>query len=163
MRTESIWARLALGAAAGFAGTIALAAIRTANQKWLPEASPPMAADPAEVMVNKAKEALPPAARQWVPEQVESVATKLLPLGYGMTFGALYATTRPRAKQALLEGLVLGLACWAVGWLGWLPKVGLMPPVWRHQPKQIARPVAEHALFGLATVAGYRWLKEHAS
>jgi len=35
-----------------------------------------------------------------------------------------------------------------------------MPPVWKQTPLQAVLPVAEHALFGVATVAGYRWLEE---
>jgi hypothetical protein len=162
MRVESFWGRLALGAAAGFAGTIALAAVRSANQKWIPEATPPMTEDPGQFMVRKAKQVLPTAARDRIPPKAEATAMKLLPFAYGMAFGTAYATARPAVKRALGEGVLLGLATWAVGWLGWLPRTGLMPPVWRHTPKQIVRPLAEHALFGLATVAGYHWLSQGA-
>ena len=71
-----------------------------------------------------------------------------------MSFGALYATARSKTKRLVLEGVILGLASWAVGYLGWLPATGLMPPVWKHKPHQIAMPLAEHALFGVATVGG---------
>ncbi|HTL17320.1 MAG TPA: hypothetical protein VL793_08790, partial [Patescibacteria group bacterium] len=67
-----------------------------------------------------------------------------------------------RASRMFGEGALLGLLTWAVGYLGWLPGAKLMPPVWKHQPKQIAMPIAEHALFGVATVAGYRWLQKRA-
>src|SRR5581483_2199165 len=36
---------------------------------------------------------------------------------------------------------------WAVGFLGWLPATGLMPPVSRHEPQQVAASIAEHALW----------------
>jgi hypothetical protein len=32
--------------------------------------------------------------------------------------------------------------------------------VWKQKPTQVILPVAEHALYGVATVAGYRWLQE---
>ena len=154
--------RLALGAAGGLAGTVILDGIRRANQKWIPEGSPPMKEDPAKFMTRKLEAALPEPARRRVLPQAKTVLEKLLPLGYGMTFGVLYATVRPEAKPTLADGLVLGLLSWAIGWLGWLPRLGLMPPISEHAPKQIIRPVAEHALFGVATVAGYRYLAQRA-
>jgi hypothetical protein len=48
---------------------------------------------------------------------------------------------------------------WAAGYLGWLPGAKLMPPIWKQKAHQAALPIAEHALFGLTTVAGHRWLK----
>ncbi len=154
--------RLALGAAAGLAGTVILEVIRRTDEKLIPDSSPPMKEDPGKFMFHKAKQVLPEPLRHRVPEKTEAVVAKLLPLGYGMTFGGLYSTARPQAKLALVEGLMLGLFAWAVGWLGWLPRTGLMPPLSEHKPRQIIRPVAEHALFGLATVASYRYMAAKA-
>ena len=97
-----------------------------------------------------------------MPKSVEAVGAKLLGLGYGMTFGVLYAVARRKTQRTLLEGALLGIATWAVGYLGWLPRARLMRPIWKQKPLQVAVPVAEHALYGVATVAGYRWLKERA-
>jgi hypothetical protein len=41
---------------------------------------------------------------------------------------------RPRGGSALLDGALLDIASWAAGYLGWLPALGLMPPVWRQDP-----------------------------
>lgn len=46
--------RLAFGAVAGFAGTLAIQAFMTANQKWFPSAAPPIRQDPGEFMVESA-------------------------------------------------------------------------------------------------------------
>jgi hypothetical protein len=163
MANDNFWMRLALGAAAGLAGTVALQIIRKTNQKVLPRSSPPIKQDPGEFMVQKAEQLLPETTRIQVPVKVEATAAKLLAMGYGMTFGALYASARPQTKRTLLEGALLGIAAWAAGYLGWLPASGLMTPVWKHKPVQIAMPVAEHALYGMATVAGYRWLKDQVA
>jgi hypothetical protein len=159
MRGENVWTRLALGAAAGLAGTMALNTIHKATQRWIAESSPPIKEDPGRFLLHKATQALPERARQRL-YKAEGAITRLLPMGYGMTFGVLYATARPKTRRVLVEGLLLGLVAWATGYLGWLPGARLMPPIWKHKPKQVATPVAEHALYGLATAAGYRWLSK---
>lgn len=157
---NNIWQDVAIGAVAGIAGTMVIQSLLMAHQKVSPETMPPINRDPGEFMLSKAKAALPAKAQERVPQKVEAVSAKLLGLGYGMTFGALYAVARPKTKQSLLEGALLGLAAWAVGYLGWLPGAKLMRPVWKQKPTQVILPVAEHALYGVATVAGYRWLQE---
>ena len=155
--------RLALGAAGGFAGTIALTALLGATMKWAPRAAPPLRQDPGEFMVEKAEEALPANVRAAVPPRVEAVAASLLAIGYGLTFGALYAALRPRGGSAWLDGAVLGIASWAAGYLGWLPALGLMPPVWRQDPRAAITPAAEHLVYGMTTVGVYDWLRRRAS
>ena len=56
-------------------------------------------------------------------------------------------------------GAVLGLVTWAVGYLGWLPATGLMPPVTQQEPARVAGPVATHLGYGIATAAAYQWLR----
>jgi hypothetical protein len=60
--------RLAFGAAAGFAGTLAIQAFMTANQKWFPSAAPPIRQDLGEFMVESVEAALPVAVRKRIPE-----------------------------------------------------------------------------------------------
>ncbi|HWE35765.1 MAG TPA: hypothetical protein VG406_04270 [Isosphaeraceae bacterium] len=151
--------RLALGAAAGLAGTVLLQALRAVNQRVAPRTMPPIRHDPGPFMVERAEGALPEGLRRRIPEGVESAASRGLGVGYGLTFGALYAALRPRGGPALADGVALGLATWAAGYLGWLPALGLMPPVWRQHAGQVALPVAQHAAFGVATVAAYDALR----
>jgi hypothetical protein len=152
--------RLALGAAAGFAGTLAVQALMTANQKWLPGAAPPIRQDPGEFMVEKVEAALPVAVRERIPDVVESGAAKLLALGYGLTFGALYAAYQTNDDAPLRDGVALGVANWATGYVGWLPALGLMPPVWQQHPRQVAAGLVEHVVYGITTVAAYNCLRE---
>jgi hypothetical protein len=155
--------QLTLGAAAGFAGTLAVQALMTANRKWLPSAAPPIRQDPGEFMVETAEAALPVWVRERIPDVVESGAAKLLALGYGLTFGVLYAAYRPGGGATQRDGIALGLANWATGYVGWLPASGLMPPLWRQQPRQVAVAAIEHVVYGLTTVAAYNWLQESAA
>jgi hypothetical protein len=64
----------------------------------------------------------------------------------------LYALVRPRNKSVMIDGTILGAACWAAGYLGWLPAAKLMNPLWKQKPAEIAGPIATHAIYGLATV-----------
>jgi hypothetical protein len=152
--------RLAFGAAAGFAGTLAIQAFMTANQKWFPSVAPSIRQDPGEFMVESVEAALPVMVRERIPEAVESGAATLLALGYGLTFGVLYAMYRPKAGAPLRDGIALGVVNWATGYLGWLPALGLMPPAWQQQPRQVTTGVAEHVVYGITTVAAYHWLQE---
>ena len=152
--------RLGLGSAAGFAGTLAIQAIMAANQRWRPDTMPPIRTNPGEFMVESAEEALPDRVRQQIPAWAEPVVAQGLGAGYGVTFGALYGALRPGGGSVLADGAALGLAAWATGYLGWLPALGLMPPVHRQETAQVVGPVVHHVLYGVVTVAAYRWLRE---
>jgi hypothetical protein len=160
MSENNLIERVALGVTAGAAATFLLQGIRTSEQKLLPETVPPMREDPGEFMVEQAEDLLPDQTREQLPATVETVAAKSLALGYGMTAGALYGALRPRRGNLLVDGTALGLGVWAVGYLGWLPALGLMPPVQQQETEQVAGPIAQHIIFGLATVMAYRWLHD---
>jgi hypothetical protein len=137
-------------------GTIALQNLRKLSQKYISaEAEPPMKEHPGKFMLHQAERVLPQKANEKITEKTESRIGDMLGLAYGMTIGALYGALRPRGGPKLLDGLWFGALSWAAGFLGWLPATGLMPPVWKHQPKQIAKPLVEHAVYGIATVAAY--------
>jgi hypothetical protein len=157
---NSLVEHVALGVAAGVAATFLLQGIRTTEQKLLPETMPPIREDPGEFMVEQAEELLSEETREQLPTVVETVAAKSLALGYGMTAGAIYGALRPRAGNLLVDGTVLGLGVWAVGYLGWLPALGLMPPLQQQETEQVAGPIVQHVIFGVATVATYQWLHD---
>jgi hypothetical protein len=151
--------RTGFGAAAGLAGTLVIQGLLAASQKWVPQSLPPIKQDPGEFMIEKAEEHLPEKVREKIPEQLEKAGAKSLALGYGITFGALYAACRPETKNLLLEGSALGFVAWGAGYLGWMPAIGLMPPVTKQEPEQIAGPILSHLLFGMVTVGLYRFLR----
>jgi hypothetical protein len=49
---------------------------------------------------------------------VETTAARMLAVGYGLTFGSLYALLRPKGGSPLVHGVILGIANWAAGYLG---------------------------------------------
>ena len=152
--------RILLGAAGGFIGTLAIQALLTASQKGLPNTVPPLRQDPGEFMIKTGEEALPDAMRRRIPQVIETGAARMLAVGYGLTFGALYTILRPQEGSPFVDGVILGVANWATGYLGWLPALGLMPSVWQQKTPRAIAPIAEHALYGMVTVAMYDWLRE---
>jgi hypothetical protein len=110
MNSEITAQQAAAGAAAGLAGTFLIQGLLAASQKWAPQSLPPIKQDPGEFMVEKAEKNLPKTVRENIPERLEKAAAKSLALGYGTTFGGLYAASRPETKSLLLEGSALGLA-----------------------------------------------------
>jgi hypothetical protein len=144
--------QLALGAAAGAVGTIVLQGLLEQGQKHIPEGTPPIKKDPADFMLGKAKAVLPPLS-----PKIEAAAKKSLALGYGMTAGVLWSLL-PHSRWRTAEGVALGLGVWAAGYLGWLPAAKLMPPITEQTPKQIAVPVIEHVLFGVAVAKAFEAL-----
>jgi hypothetical protein len=104
MYIRSDWRkRIILGAAGGFIGTLAIQALLTASQKWLPNTVPPLRQDPGEFMVKTGEEALPEAMRRRIPQVVETGATRMLAVGYGLTFGSLYTLLRPKGGSPFVD------------------------------------------------------------
>jgi len=155
--------RLVAGAGAGLAGSALIQGLQVGGQKLMPREMPPVRREPGEYMVEKGEELLPPETREKIPETLEKAAAKALGLGYGTTFALLFAASRPRVQNLFIEGSVLGLVTWAAGYLGWLPATRLMPPVTRQKPGQVAGGIASHIVFGIATAALYRRLRQLSS
>ncbi|HWE03679.1 MAG TPA: hypothetical protein VG326_14835 [Tepidisphaeraceae bacterium] len=149
------------GAVAGLIGTFALWGTQMAIQKYLPDAVDPMREDPGKFAVRKVQDSLPKPLAIKIPEKTDSRIGQFIGFFYGMTFGSLYAWARPKGGSVTGDGLALGLVCWAAGYLGWLPAIGLMSPVWRQRAPQIMGPIVHHIVFGVATVGAFDLLKEH--
>ena len=129
------------------------------SQTLLPDAKPPMKQDPAKFMLQRAKSALPEERRQRIPESLDKAAEKALQMGYGMTSGILYSLLGRREPSAVLDGTLLGVGVWAAGYLGWLPAADLMPPITEQEPEQVAVPLVQHLVFGVAVVAAYQGIR----
>jgi hypothetical protein len=146
---------LAIGATAGLAGTIVIQLLRTGTQIIAPQTESPMKEHPGKFMIEQAERLLPAATRQRVPETLEDTLGQVLGLAYGVAFGARYGALRPYGGSVARDGVALGLATWATGYLGWLPAMGLMKPVWRQQSAQVIVPIVQHAIYGMTVVCTY--------
>ena len=156
MNYDNYAAKLCLGALAGLAGTIFIKGGMAASQRWAPRMLPPMKEDPGEFMVRKAEQALPERTQVKIPDAAETAAAQVLGFGYGVTFGLIYSALPRKQRRIAMDGTLLGLGTWAAGYLGWLPAIGLTPPVWKQKPKQVLPNVLSHAFFGIITVAALR-------
>jgi len=71
-------------------------------------------------------------------------------LCYGMACGVGYTLVRrflPGRPE--IRGLVFGEALWAIGYLGFLPGLGLYPPPDDDSSSRIAVMIAAHAIYGV--------------
>ena len=164
MKNENTLLRVALGAIGGMIGTVAIFSALAANKKLASETEAPLKEDPGEFMVETAEnQTLTKKEQREVPKIAETVAANALHFSYGASGGALYALLRPKSENLILEGAALGTAIWAIGYLGWLPAVGLLPPPTEQKPIQVFTPVWQHWLYGVVTIAAYEQLRKLAS
>ncbi len=150
---------MAAVAGAGLIGTALIRGMLAGTKRWMPETLPPMKDDPGHFMVGQAKRLLPPKLQSGISAEAEKPIALALGLGYGMTLATAYAASKPMEK-VVLDGAALGLVTWATGYLGWLPATGLMPPIWKQKTKQVAPNILSHVVFGIATVAAFKWLRQ---
>jgi hypothetical protein len=150
--------RMVRGAAGGLAGALVLQGLRMASERMAPQTMPTMSDEPDKFLVAKAERHLPTSIGYRIPEAVDTIAARSLALSYGAISGTLAAMVGAHRGSRLIRSIVLGLATWAVGYLGWLPKAKLMRPVWKQHPVQIAGPIVRHLAFGFVTVAVSNWL-----
>ncbi|MFO7531209.1 MAG: hypothetical protein R6W93_02020, partial [Candidatus Limnocylindrales bacterium] len=78
--------------------------------------------------------------------------TVVLHLGFGAASGALYAATigrsRPGSIASGLMGALFATVVWFVSYWGFLPKLGLMPPVSEDERQRPLVMLVAHWLFG---------------
>jgi uncharacterized membrane protein YagU involved in acid resistance len=104
---------------------------------------------------------------QRLPDEAHDAATTVAHFGYGAATGTVFGALRPDfERNPLRDGVLWGIAVWAVSYLGWLPATGLFGPP-REQPRnREAVMVAAHLLWGAGLgFAGreIRALLEHRS
>lgn len=72
-------------------------------------------------------------------------------LAFGAGCGALYGMVAPRTRVATgaLPGIGYGLGVWLASYQGWVPAVGIMPPVSRdHRLGRPSTMAIAHVIFG---------------
>jgi hypothetical protein len=96
-----------------------------------------------------------------LPENAIRVAGGVLHVGYGAAWGALYGVTAGRRRAggpgAALYSVLVYLANYSRG--GVMPALGVLPPDDKRPARQVAIPMATHAMFGSVTAAGYGVLR----
>jgi hypothetical protein len=157
--TRRLLESIASGAASGAAGTLALHMTHEASYRYAPHTLPPMLREPGHYMVEQAERALPRRARTHITDSERDTAATTLSFAYGALWPALYLTLRGRRANVLMDGAALGVAVWGIGSFGWLPRLRLSPPVRQQTATQVFNNVAQHALYGVVTVAAWRGIR----
>ncbi|HZU27592.1 MAG TPA: hypothetical protein VFA04_18830 [Bryobacteraceae bacterium] len=157
--TRRLLESIASGAASGAAGTLALHMTHEASYRYAPHTLPPMLCEPGHYMVDKAEALLPRRTRNQVTTAERDTAASALSFAYGALWPAIYLTLRGRHTSVLVDGVALGVAVWGIGYLGWLPGLRLSPPVQQQTATQVVNNVAQHALYGVVTVAAWRGIR----
>lgn len=146
---DTVSKRLLTGAAAGAVATGAMttvlfAAKRVVTSRRVPAVGPVGDAEAAPPE--------PPPERLTPGQRVLALATHV---GIGCAAGVTFALSRERIIPDRLPGAAAGamhgLAVWAIGYLGVLPKLDVLPPAYRDDRRRAAAVLAAHLAYG-ATV-----------
>ncbi|MBV8821086.1 MAG: hypothetical protein JO022_22200 [Acidobacteriaceae bacterium] len=152
MRNNDLLTKVGYGALAGVAGALAIYASRSLYQNIGPNGARRFAE-----AGEQARSLLPK-----LPQPLESAGSGLLSWAYGSTGRAIYTALRSD-PEVFVDGAALGAALWAAGYFGWLPALGFGHSERKNDARQIASSVAQHVLFGIATVGSFRNLKHKAA
>jgi hypothetical protein len=73
-------------------------------------------------------------------------------LGYGTAAGLVFAALPERVPRSARAGVVYGALLYGVGYEGWLPILGVLPPAHRDRRPRVATMLVSHLVYG-ATLA----------
>jgi|JI10StandDraft_1071094.scaffolds.fasta_scaffold39420_4 hypothetical protein len=78
--------------------------------------------------------------------------TTLAHLGFGAGMGALYAVLRKAGvvPRHPLSGAAFGALVWASSYVGWVPKLGIMPPPEKDRPLRPQVMLLAHLVYGVS-------------
>jgi len=141
-------ARILRGALAGLIATVPMTAFMALAWRRLPRKEQyPL--PPRQVTMGVA-EAVGVAEEVPAPED-QAELTLAAHLAYGAAAGAAFGAIAGRSNlEPEVEGIAYGLVVWTASYVGWLPAVGLMPPVQEQPARRSALMIAAHVVWGAA-------------
>jgi hypothetical protein len=135
---------LVAGGASGVVATVAMSAVMLAGEKaGLMEGQPPR---------HIVRAVLPGHKRR--PKQGEKPLGIAMHFAFGTTMGALFGLLSRGHRTPIPYGIGYGLAVWLASYEGWLPSMGILPPV--SEERRAGRPLvmaAAHVVYGATLVA----------
>ncbi len=82
-------------------------------------------------------------------ETTRDLLSSLAHLGFGAGMGALYGLVSPRlARAPLLTGALYGLVVCGASYQGWIPALGIAPPLSERGPARRSMQVLAHVVYG---------------
>ena len=154
MRDEGLklGSRLLIGAIAGFAGTMAMtSAMRRLHRKLPREERYPLT--PREIVDSTAD-----AAGAELSNEAAKDLTTAAHFAYGAACGALIAAMNPSPTKK--TGAAAGVAVWLASYMGWIPALNVLEPANRHPARRNLLMIGVHLVWGSATAAAMRELRE---
>ncbi|WP_209323696.1 hypothetical protein [Brevibacterium renqingii] len=131
------------GAGKGIAATTAMSAVLAAA-----EVSGFVDRQPPRIIIEKI---LPDLSDSSV-----NFTASLAHVAYGTSAGVAYSTLVPLRWQNRATGVAFGAAIWALGYEGWLPALGILPPAHRDRPGRAVAVLAAHLVYGWRLGSGNR-------
>ena len=151
-RPLSLPSRLVIGGIAGFVGTMAMtAAMRRLHRRLPDEERYPLT--PREIVDSAADQ-----AQVALADEPAKDITTVAHFAYGTAMGALIAAANPDLKKR--TGALAGAAVWLASYMGWIPAVGTLDPATRHPARRNALMIGAHLVWGAATAAAMRELRQ---
>jgi hypothetical protein len=137
------------GLAAGAAGTGTMTVAQTVYSKATGGGS---SSTPAQV----GKRIIEGVLKREVPEERMEQLNNVMHWAYGTSWGALYGIAAgSRRPSPLRGGLLFALGVWGAS-LVELPAMGLAPPVWEYEPKDLAPDLGFHLVYGVAVATAFK-------
>ncbi len=89
-------------------------------------------------------------------DRAKDGAALLSHFAYGAAAGAVFAVMLGRRRSSPGAGVTYGLVLWALGYEGWLPALGVLPPAHRDHRGRAVTMVIAHVIYGRALAADGR-------
>ncbi|GLK14590.1 hypothetical protein GCM10017600_80020 [Streptosporangium carneum] len=83
------------------------------------------------------------------PKRGEGVLGAISHFGFGGVCGALFALPWEGRRAPLTVGVGYGLAIWLVSYQGWVPALGILPPISSDRPGRPVVMAAGHVVYGV--------------
>ncbi|MFB9888742.1 DUF6789 family protein [Planobispora takensis] len=92
------------------------------------------------------------------PKKGEGVLGALAHLGFGAASGALFGVLTGGRRPPVPAGVAYALGIWLVSYQGWVPGLGILPPISRDRPGRVVVMGTGHVVYGAALAAALRRL-----
>lgn len=150
MKDTSVIRRVIRGAAGGFAGTVALTALRKVLRL-----TGVVEVDAPHQVVRRLEDF----TGEFEPGPRRALVL-LAHYAYGVTSGAAFGAmvSRPAAGYGTeaATGAAMGVLAWGAGWAGWLWLLGVHGAPWEQRTPKVLLPVLDHAFYGAMWGLCYR-------
>jgi hypothetical protein len=108
---------------------------------------------PPDKITQRVRERLHPTPRT---DKRHGVLTVAGHFGFGALAGGLYGLALAGSKSSPTRGIVFGLLIWLLSYQGWLPALGLFPPVANQSRERNFLMASAHGVWGMALGAMHR-------